>query len=226
MALTLTFSGILFSQSLSAVLGAGIVLIAYLFANRINFEVIRQIIVISLLLGIALVTVPPLMPEAYAKFSERIQQALSLDERADSARVDHLPANLRILGEAPIWGHGLASLSVDGANLDITTIAYALVPMERGFVGALLYFAPWFYITWRAFRLPRTDSARTPAVLLSALHLYVFATSSILYFLPYWFAFAVTASLVLRTHRPSRTASVPRLWNDLPDLNPPDPFLL
>jgi hypothetical protein len=200
-ALLLAFSGILFSQSLSAVLGVGILLLVYFFTHPISFGVIRQVVILVLVSGLALVIVPPLMPRAFARFSDRVQQALSLDERADSGRVDHLPACWAIFKDAPIWGHGLSSLASAELNgSDITSVTYALLLMERGVVGSILFFAPWVYIGARSCLRSSTDASRTPALLLSALNLYNFSTSSILYSLPFWLSLGITASLILNTH--------------------------
>lgn len=207
-ALALAFAGILFSQSLSAALGAAIILLAYFITNPVSLKVIRQVALTCVLLALAAAAIEPLMPEAFARFSERIQQAVSLDQRADSGRVDHLPACWAIFKDSPIWGHGLSSLSAAGDNgNDATTVLYALVLMERGLVGTVFFFAPWFYIAIRAYRLPQSDPIRNPALLLTILHLYSFFAFSLAYFLPFWFSLGLTASLVLKTHlRPTRLA--------------------
>jgi len=79
--------------------------------------------------------------------------------------------------------------------------------MERGVIGTVLFLAPWVYIFGKACLMPVGDSSKTLAVLLSALHLYGFATSSMTYFLPFWFSFAISASLTLHTYAvPRRSA--------------------
>jgi O-Antigen ligase len=201
LALGLALGGILFSQSLAAVLGAGILLLVYFFTNPINVKLIGQIVVLLLGLGVVIGMLQPLMPEAFSHFSDRIEQALSLDERADSGRVDHLPACWAIFKEAPVWGHGLSTIVAADADTgsDVTTVTYALVLMERGAVGAAFFFAPWLMIGMRAYRLPRTDAVRTPALLLIALQLYSFFTFSLAYFPPFWLSLGITASLIFRT---------------------------
>jgi hypothetical protein len=209
LALALAFGGILFSQSLSAALGAGALLLVYFFTNRVNVKLIGQIVVLLVGLAVMMAMLQPLLPEAFSRFSDRIEQALSLDERADSGRVDHLPACWEIFKEAPIWGRGLSTLGTSGdAASDLTSVTYALLLMERGLVGAAFFFAPWIVIGTCAYRLPRTDPARTPALLLTALQLYSFATFSLAYFPPFWLSLGITASLVLRTHlSPKRFAA-------------------
>jgi hypothetical protein len=198
--LALAFGGMLFSQSLSAVLGAGILLVVYFLMNPVNFKVIGQIVVLLLALGLVIVMLQPLMPTAFSSFSDRIEQALSLDQRADSGRVDHLPACWQIFKEAPVWGHGLSTIvAADDTGSDVTSVTYALLLMERGAVGAAFFFAPWLLIGIRAYLLPRTDAVRTPALLLIALQLYSFFTSSLAYFPPFWLSLGITASLILRT---------------------------
>lgn len=206
--LALAFGGILFSQSLSAVLGAGILLLVYFVTHPVGLSVLRQLAIVLLVVGLAIAIVPPLMPEAFARFSARIEQAVSLDERADSGRVDHLPAAWKIFAEAPIWGHGFSSLSAsDDIASDVTSVTYALLLMERGVVGTILFLIPWIYIPVKSWRMPRADSAKTLALLLSALQLYIFWTSSVAYSLPFWLSLGITASLALHTHlAPQRSA--------------------
>jgi hypothetical protein len=213
-ALGLAFSGILFSQSLSAVLGVGVLLLVYFFTHPISVSLVRQVVILVLLSGLAILIVPPLIPQAFTRFSDRIQEALSLDERADSGRVDHLPACWAIFKDAPVWGHGLSTLASAEVNgNDITTVTYALLLMERGLVGAVLFLVPWVYIGVRSGLRSSADPCRTLALLLSALNLYNFSISSILYSLPFWFSLGITASLVLDTHlRPKRHLALAGAW--------------
>ena len=201
--LATAFSGILFSQSLSAVLGVGIFMLVHLFTHPISVKLVRQIAIIVLFSGMAITAIEPLMPDAFEAFFDRVEQAVTLDRRADSGRVDHLPACWAIFKEAPVWGQGLASLnSADANGSDVTSIGYALLLMERGTVGTLFFLAPWVYLAFKAYKMPTNSSARAPALFLSALNLYCFATFSLIYFLPFWLALGITASLVLGTHRP------------------------
>ncbi len=199
-ALLLALGGILFSQSLSAVLGLGILLLVYVCSHPINVRLIRQLITVAVVVALGFALIPLLVPDALSLFSERIQQALTLDERADSGRVDHLPACWEIYKRAPVWGHGISSLAAadaDGSGSDVTSVTYALLLMERGAIGGLLFFVPWILVTLRAWMLPKTDAGRTLAILLSALNLYAFATSSLAYFLPFWFSLGIAGSLVM-----------------------------
>ncbi len=201
--LGLAFSGILFSQSLSAVLGVGILVMVYLVTSPINLAVIRQVVIVVLFSGLALLSIEPLMPEAFAKFFNRVQEAVSLDERADSGRVDHLPACWQIYKDAPSWGHGLASLnSADANGSDVTSVAYALLLMERGTIGTLFFMFPWLYIAIKSITLPADNRGRIPGLMLSALHLYCFSTFSLAYFLPFWLSLGIASSLVARTYEP------------------------
>jgi O-Antigen ligase len=218
-ALALAFSGILFSQSLSAVLGVGVLLIVYFVTHPINLNVLRQVAILAVVLGLALAIVPPLMPDVFAPFADRIQQAVALDERADSGRVDHLPAAWEVFKDAPVWGHGLSSLAASGDDkgIDVISVTYALLLMERGLIGTLLFLAPWMYIGGKACFMPADDPYKTLAILLSAVHLYGFSTSSLTYFLPFWFSLAISASLVLRTHVSVRR-SAEADWNALANI--------
>jgi hypothetical protein len=218
-AIVLAFSGMLFSQSLSGALGLAILFAAYLAVNRISFTVVRQVAIVAIASVMAVFAIAPLMPDAFDAFSQRIQQAVTLDDRADSGRVDHLPANWRNFMEEPLWGHGLASASSAEANgIDVTTFTYFLILIERGMVGTALFFAPWLWLGWRSVRLPPSDPMRTPCVLLSALNLYSFATSSVAYSLPYWFALGICASCVLATHLPATRLALSG-WFSLGDPN-------
>jgi hypothetical protein len=75
-----------------------------------------------------------------------------------------------------------------------------LVTMERGAVGALLFFIPWFAFAIRAWFMPRRASGRTLVFLLMVMTLCSFFSFSIAYFLPFWLAYGMSASLVLQTH--------------------------
>jgi len=202
--LALALGGMLFSQSLSGVLGAAILFAVYLVLNPISVKVVRQGAIVVLVSIMAIFASQPLMPEAFEAFSKRIEQAATLDNRADSGRVDHLPANWEQFKEAPIWGHGFASVSsADDNGIDVTTFTYFLMLIERGLIGAIFFLVPWFWLTWRSVKLPRTDSMRTLCVLLSVLHLYTFWTSSVAYQLPYWLSLGICASCTLYTYMPS-----------------------
>jgi len=213
LALALALGGMLFSQSLSAVLGAAILLLVYFFTNPVNLKLVGQIVVLLLALGVGIALLQPLLPDAFSRFSDRIQQAVSLDGRADSGRVDHLPACWEIFKEAPVWGHGLSTVvAADDTGSDVTSVTYALILMERGVVGAAFFLVPWLLIGMRSYRLPRADPARTPALLLTALQLYSFSTTSLAYFPPFWLSLGITASLIFRTHLlPERFAPPKRL---------------
>jgi hypothetical protein len=210
--LALAFAGILFSQSLSAVLGVGIFILMYALASPIGISVIRQLVIVSLFSSIAVLCIQPLNPEAFAKLSNRIQQAVSLDERADSGRVDHLPACWRIFKDAPTWGHGLASTnSADANGTDVTSVTYALLLMERGTIGTVLFLCPWLYLAAKALNLRSSSGVRVPALLLCAMYLYCFSTFSLAYFLPFWLSLGVAASLISDTWRPVHQLALARV---------------
>jgi hypothetical protein len=199
--ISLAAVGILVSQSLSAVLGAVVVLVAYCFVQGISRQLLRQLLVLAVVGCGAVLALKPLAPEAFERFSERITEAASFDERADSGRVDHLPACIELIKASPVWGYGISSMSAAGSDgADVTTINYVMVWMERGTVGALLFFAPWFLIALRAWWLPRNTEGRTLSFLLLAMTLYSYGSFSITYFLPFWLALGVSASLVLHTY--------------------------
>jgi hypothetical protein len=215
-ALGLALCGVLFSQSLSAALGAAVLLLAYLVVNPINFNALRQIAIVAVVAVMAIFSIAPLMPEAFDAFSKRIDEAVTLDSRADSGRVDHLPANWRSFMEEPVWGHGLGSASsAESSGIDVTTFTYFLLLIERGTVGTILFLAPWIWLAWRSVKLPATDVMRTPCVLMSALNFYIFASSSMAYTLMYWLALGICAACVLRTYAPS-THAVFRGWVRMP----------
>ncbi len=82
----------------------------------------------------------------------------------------------------------------------MTTVNYVLITMERGAVGALLFFIPWFSFAIRAWFMPRRASGRTFVILVMVMTLCSFFSFSIAYFLPFWLAYGMSASLVLQTH--------------------------
>lgn len=206
--ISLAATGILVSQSLSAVLAAVVVFLAYCFIQGISRQLLRQIFLMVVAFGAILIPLKVLAPEAFDHFSERIVEAASFDERADSGRVDHLPACLELIEASPVWGYGLSSMAGAGPDgADVTTVNYVMVWLERGTAGALLFFIPWFGLAFRAWLLPRDAKGRTFAFLLLIMTLCSFWYFSITYFLPFWFAFGVVASLVLNTHAPVSTKS-------------------
>jgi len=213
-ALILSFAGILFSQSLSAVLGAAVLIICYAAVNSINLNVVRKVAIVLVACAMAILLVQPLAPQAFDEFYTRIEQAVTLDNRADSGRVDHLPANWLIFKDAPVFGSGLASISSADANgVDVTTFTYFLMLIERGIVGTCFFLAPWVWLGWRAIKLPKTDDFRAPCVLFSALNLYTFSTSSMAYTLFYWLALGICASCILRTYLPTTHLAVADFGN-------------
>jgi len=155
-ALSLSCAGLLASQSLSAVLGAAVVALAFCVMQGISRQLLRNVVLLAIVFGVLAVALKALAPAAYTSFSERIVQAVSLDERADSGRVDHLPACFALIKASPVWGYGMSSLagSPDSNGSDVTTVNYVLVTMERGVVGALLFFIPWFAFAIRAWFMP------------------------------------------------------------------------
>jgi hypothetical protein len=197
-ALALALCGILFSQSLSAVIGLVILLFVYVCTHPINIRLVSQLITVTMVALVGFLLMPVLAPDALDMFTQRIQEAANLDERADSGRVDHLPACWEIYKQAPVWGHGISSLAAaDADGSDVTSVSYALLLMERGLIGTVLFLIPWVLVGARAWMLPRDSPGRTLALLLSTLNLYAFATSSVAYFLPFWFSLGIAASLVL-----------------------------
>jgi hypothetical protein len=220
-AIGLAFAGILSAQSLSGVLGIGVILVIYVLSNPISLQVLRQVAIAVLFCAMSVFAVQPLIPQAFAKFSLRIEQALSLNSEADSGRVDHLPACWAIISDAPVWGHGLASInSADENGIDVTSISYALLLMERGTVGTIFFLAPWLLLAVRSRTMAASDTFRTPALLLTGLHLYCFSTFSLAYFLPFWLSLGVTASLVLGTYKPATELAFTS-WNGFKELGSP-----
>jgi hypothetical protein len=219
-AIGLSFVGILASQSLTGGLGVVVLILIYLAINPISIQTIRQIAIVVVFCTMSVFAIQPLMPQAFAKFTDRIEQALTLDERADSGRIDHIPACWEIFKDAPIWGHGLASFnSADANGIDVTTMTYALLLMERGSVGTFLFLAPWVMLGAKSYMMAATDSFRTPALLFTALNLYTFATSSIVYFLPFWLSLAISASLAIKTYAPATELAFK--WNGVNSLGEP-----
>jgi hypothetical protein len=203
LSISLAATGILVSQSLSAVLGAGVVFLAYCMIQGISRHLLRQIILMAAAFGAIVLPLKVLAPEAFDHFTERIVEAASFDERADSGRVDHLPACVELIEASPVWGYGLSSMAGAGPDgADVTTVNYVMVWLERGTAGAVLFFIPWFGLAYHAWSLPRDAKGRTFAFLLLVMTLCSFCYFSVTYFLPFWFAFGITASLVLQTHAP------------------------
>ena len=196
-ALILGIAGILFSQSLSAVLGALILIAAFIIIHPFSRDTMRQVILGCVAVVAAVALMKPLVPDAFDRLSQRVDDAIHLDSRADSGRVDHLPAIVNTISEAPLWGHGISSLAAaTSTGSDATTINYAMLLMERGILGATLFLIPWFGFTMRAWLLPDDYPGRSAALLLMVATLYSFCSFSLTYFLPFWFALGITGSVV------------------------------
>jgi hypothetical protein len=201
-ALLLSGAGLLASQSLSGILTAAVVALAFCVMQGISRQLLRNVFLLMIVFGVLALALKALAPAAYSSFSERILQAVSFDERADSGRVDHLPACFALIKASPVWGYGMSSLAgaPDSSGADVTTVNYVLITMERGAVGALLFFIPWFSFAIRAWFMPRRAGGRTFVFLLMVMTLCSFFSFSIAYFLPFWLAYGMSASLVLQTH--------------------------
>jgi hypothetical protein len=201
LSISLAAIGILLSQSLSAVLGAVAICMAYFIVQGVSRQIVRQIFLLAIVsVGVA-VAFKSLAPMAFDRFSERIVEAASFDGRADSGRVDHLPACIELIKASPVWGYGLSGMAAAGRDgADVTTVNYVMVWLERGTIGAVLFFVPWVTLAIRAWLLPRNASGRILSFLLLTMTLYSFTSFSITYFLPFWLAFGVSASLVLHTY--------------------------
>jgi hypothetical protein len=217
LSISLAAIGILVSQSLSAILGAAVICLAYFMVQGISRQIVRQIVLLAVVFAGVAVGFKSLAPDAYDHFSERIVEAASFDDRADSGRVDHLPACMELIRLSPVWGYGISGMAGAGTDgADVTTINYIMVWLERGTIGALLFFIPWFTLTVRAWLLPRNAGGRTFAFLLLVMTLYSFTSFSLTYFLPFWLAFGVSASLVLHTYRLTRSKGIvstsPHTW--------------
>jgi hypothetical protein len=208
LAMSLAAAGLLAAQSLGAILGAFVIFAAYSFAQGVSRHLIRNLFLTALVFGGTMAGLNALAPEAFEQLTQRIGFAASFDERADSGRVDHLPACIELFKDSPVWGYGISALNAAGSTgSDITTINYMLVLMERGLVGGLLFFFPWFFLAFRAWLLPRNASGRTFSFLVMVMTICAFCDFSLTYFLPFWLAYGVAASLVLQTHAPTREKS-------------------
>jgi len=221
MAMVLGCTGILFSQSLSAVVGAFVLLVTYLLSHRVSTQTIRQLVMMGIIIVAVIGLMKPLAPEAFDRLSDRVTQAATLDERADSGRVDHLPACWRIFSESPVWGHGISSLAAaTSSGSDVTTVNYAMLLMERGLIGTIFFLVPWFALTIKAWLLPESSSGRSIALLLMVMTLYSFWNFSLTYFLPFWFALGFAASVVNSSHLAHSVSSL--LHNDVHEAPPLD----
>ena len=209
LSISLAAVGILVSQSLSAVLGAVAICLAYFIVQGISRRILRHIFLLAVVSAGVAVGFKSLAPAAFDRFSERIAEAASFDGRADSGRIDHLPACIELIKASPVWGYGLSGMAAAGRDgADVTTVNYIMVWLERGTLGALLFFLPWFTLAVRAWLLPYNAAGRTFSFLLLTMTLYSFTSFSITYFLPFWLALGVSASVVLHTYVRTTTKSV------------------
>lgn len=205
-AVLLAATGILFSQSLSAVIAAAILFLVYLCTRPIDWRMFRHVAILLAVASVCVTVFAFALPDVAETFSERIGHAMALDDRADSDRVSEIPRAWKLFVDAPITGSGLASLPrEDNAG----AIAYAQLLVERGVVGTLLFLVPWAWVAIRSFLLPRGASGRTLAILISVLSLFSLSTFSAIYYLPFWFSLGVCASLACRPCSMSQSSELP-----------------
>ena len=173
-------AGVLISQSMGGLVG---LVFLTLFVAVSGGQVRRLLVFVAL--SIPLVAALYFFaPSAFDTLATRA--SLIASERDDylltTGRFRDTESNNHIIGEAPLLGHGLAS-SDKVASDNIVSGTVQLVLMERGLVGAILFFGPF---AWALFRLllskNHLSEAGRAGLLILLVELYCFSTFAMMYF--------------------------------------------
>jgi hypothetical protein len=205
-ALLCALAGLVLSQSLGGIIGAGLLFVVYVVKKRRVVHAVQ-----ALIAGLIVFSAASLWLSAgLHSVVTRVTAAARLDLSADSGRVSMIPELAAVAAEAPLLGHGLSST----ANLPhgVGAVGYLALGIERGLVGTLLFLLPfvWAFGVLLLSTARAESTAMDTALFLAILNLYSFTTFAVLYFLPFWLALGMTlwaarrVLLVRRRHRETK----------------------
>lgn len=203
--LTVGITGILVSQSMSGLIGLGVLLLVIVPLQRD----LGRLLFVGLLCVAVLAIALYLFPEIGETVGQRAASMLldREDHLLQSGRFRDQYDNLQLFAEAPLLGHGLASVATVAAD-NIIGNSFALLLIERGLIGTALFLLPFL---WYLFRLgpnlgARREAEQTAFALL-VVEMYSFATFGAIYFGPIYLAlgFAVSqAADIARVSPPAK----------------------
>ena len=209
-------AGVLISQSMGGVVG---LVLLTLFVAVSGGQVRRLFAFVALSIPIV-AALYYFAPSAFDTIATRA--SLIVSDRDDylltTGRFRDTESNNHIIGEAPLLGHGLASADKVASD-NIVSGTMQLVLMERGLVGAILFFGPF---VWALFRLMLSKCHRSEAgrasLLLLLVELYSFSTFAMMYFPVIYLALGVALNVPLpvRSRIPIERRLRPRSRYQLP----------
>ncbi len=198
-------AGILVSQSMGGIVGLCLLLPTLLFLKR-DFQ---SSLLIFLLGSMLLPSFVYVFPDAFNTVFTRAE--LIATERESRllkrARFAYLEENTEIFLEAPLLGHGLASIRTVAED-NVVGNAFMLLLIERGIVGTALFCMPFVFI---AFKLAISQRFPEPIYCMAFgilfVEFYCLSTFGQIYFQPIYVAFGFAAYVQSRV--PARTPSFP-----------------
>ena len=192
--MTVGVAGVLLSQSMGGFVG---LLFLPLVMTVLKMDLQRT----AMLAGLGAVVVALLFFGYGAVFDTLGNRASKIVTQRDQylvkeKRFAFVEENFEIFLEAPYLGHGLASQTKVAAGNTIAN-AYQAVLIERGLIGAFLYFAPFFWACTRLVRMQsQRDEAADVALMVLLVVVYAFAWRSQLFFTPLYFTLGFAISQV------------------------------
>jgi len=188
---SLGVTGILASQSFGALIGLiFLVLLLPIFGRSPGF-----VLKVAVLFGTIWWIVNAVTPQVTNTFLTRAENISygGLGYLEATGRFADFWDNLRVVGERPLLGHGIASYK-QVAGMNILSSAYMLLLMERGMVGTCLFLAPFLLALFEigVLRTRRNEIEETALCLLlsSLFGMSVFATVS---FPPLYFSLGLAS---------------------------------
>ena len=179
-------AGVLISQSMGGVVGV-LFLVIVVTTMRRGF---RRALLFLCIGAVMLAALAHFFPQAAETLRTRVELiAIEREGRLlQRGRFADMEDNCRIILDAPYLGYGLASLK-EIAPENVISSAIELLLLERGVLGASLFFAPFL---WALARLALAGSTRDEmqdtALMILVVEMYCFATFAMIYFQPIYLA--------------------------------------
>ncbi len=176
----LGITGILVSQSMGGVVG-GVFLVGVITLLKRDLRRAAMFVVVG---SLALVAVAYFIPQSLETLANRAETIASggSERLLQRGRFADMGDNLRLFMEAPLLGHGLASVKIVAPD-NVVASAWELLLIERGLLGTILFMAPFFVIFLKLGLTHKSQgSLGKTALVLLIVEMYSFATFSSVFF--------------------------------------------
>ena len=187
--ITMGIAGVLLSQSMGGLVGLAFLILAITLLKR-NM---RLFVVLILLFSASYGIFTHFFPQESEGMIERGKTITNRGENylQQTQRFGSIQNHLRIILESPMIGYGLASTKrVVGDDVIVNAFVYVL--LERGSVGGVLYFAPFFFALYALWRSEKQhDEITRTALFILLVEIFCFSTFNALYFPPNFFCVGV-----------------------------------